>query len=31
MAGKGDKRRPSKVPTKQYEQEYDRIFGNRKK
>jgi len=31
MNGKGDKRRPRKVPEKEYESNWDRIFGKKKK
>jgi len=31
MSGKGDKRRPSEVPDKEYRDEYDRIFFKRSK
>ncbi len=30
MSGKGDKRRPRQVPTKQYEDNWDKIFGKSK-
>jgi hypothetical protein len=31
MNGKGDKRRPRKVPEKEYESNWDRIFGKKKR
>ena len=29
--GKGDQRRPMKVPQKKYEENWDKIFGKKKK
>ena len=31
MNGKGDKRRPRKVPEKEYESNWDRIFNSKRK
>lgn len=29
MAGKGDKRRPKQTPNKKFDDEWERIFGNK--
>ena len=31
MAGKGDKRRPRQVPLKQFEDNWEKIFGKKRK